>query len=57
MTTLLAACAGSQSVLDPAGPSARAIAEVWWWMLWGAMLVTGAVICMVAGDFGQAGTG
>lgn len=28
----LGACAGPQSMLDPAGPSARAIAAVWWWM-------------------------
>jgi cytochrome c oxidase subunit 2 len=30
---LLAACKGPQSMLEPAGPSAQAIAAVWWWML------------------------
>jgi cytochrome c oxidase subunit 2 len=29
---VLAACEGPQSLLDPAGPSAQAIAGVWWWM-------------------------
>ena len=37
-------CAGVQSTLDPAGPSARAIAAVWWWMLGGAALVTAGVL-------------
>lgn len=33
-----------QSTLDPAGPSARAIADVWWWMLGVAALVTMGVV-------------
>lgn len=37
---LLSGCAGAQSMLDPAGPSARAIALVWWWMLGVSLLVT-----------------
>ena len=35
---VLAACRGPQSMLDPAGPSAQAIAAVWWWMLVTAVL-------------------
>ena len=41
---LLAGCQGSQSVLDPAGPSAHAIATVWWWMLGVAVLVLAGVV-------------
>ena len=41
---LLAGCQGSQSVLDPAGPSAHAIATVWWWMLGVAVLVLVGVV-------------
>lgn len=36
-----AGCEGPQSLLDPAGPSARAIAAVWWWMVGVAMVVWG----------------
>lgn len=43
----LSGCAGSQSMLDPAGPSAQAIALVWWWMLGVAVMVVAGV--MVAG--------
>jgi len=41
---LIAGCQGSQSVLDPAGPSAQAIATVWWWMLGVAVLVLAGVV-------------
>lgn len=40
----LAACSGVQSALDPAGPSAQAIAAVWWWMLGVAAVVTVGVV-------------
>lgn len=40
----LSACVGPQSVLDPAGPSARAIAAVWWWMFGVAVLVLAGVV-------------
>lgn len=40
----LSACVGPQSVLDPAGPSARAIAAVWWWMFGVAVLVLLGVV-------------
>lgn len=43
----LTGCTGSQSMLDPAGPSAHAIALVWWWMLGVAVIVVLGV--MVAG--------
>jgi cytochrome c oxidase subunit 2 len=42
----LCACAGQQSALDPAGPSAAAIALVWWWMAGVAALVTAAVVAI-----------
>ena len=35
----LAACGGDASALDPAGPAARSIAELWWAMLAGATLL------------------
>lgn len=41
---MLAGCAGPQSVLDPAGVSASAIAEVWWWMFAGACVVFAGVV-------------
>lgn len=40
----LSGCAGSQSMLDPAGPSAHAIALVWWWMLGVSVLVVVGVM-------------
>lgn len=36
---LLAACSGPRSVLDPAGPSAQGIADIWWVMLTGAVVI------------------
>ncbi|MBL0419333.1 cytochrome c oxidase subunit II [Ramlibacter sp. AW1] len=43
---LLAGCAGPLSTLDPAGPSAHAIAVVWWWMLGVATLVLLGVVVL-----------
>ena len=43
---LLGGCKGPLSALDPAGPSADAIATVWWWMLAVALLVLAAVVAM-----------
>ena len=40
----LAACAGPQSALDPAGRGAERIAEVFWWMAVGGMIIWLAVI-------------
>jgi len=45
-TSLLAGCAGPQSILDPAGPSAHAIAVVWWWMLGVSALVLLGVVAL-----------
>lgn len=42
----LGGCAGPQSTLDPAGPSARAIALVWWWMLGVSAAVLVAVLLL-----------
>ncbi|MGE4241215.1 cytochrome c oxidase subunit II [Ramlibacter sp.] len=47
---LLPACAGPQSTLDAAGPSARAIALVWWWMLGvSAAVLAGVLLLWLAG--------
>lgn len=40
----LVGCAGPLSILDPAGPSAAAIAVVWWWMFGGALAVLAGVV-------------
>lgn len=47
---LLTACKGPQSMLDPAGPSAQAIAAVWWWMagVSGVVLLAMVVIWLLA---------
>ena len=45
-STSLSGCAGSQSMLEPAGPSAQAIALVWWWMLGVAVLLTVGVVAL-----------
>jgi cytochrome c oxidase subunit 2 len=39
---LLGGCntAGPLSALDPAGPGAAPIAQVWWWMFWGGCALT-----------------
>jgi cytochrome c oxidase subunit II len=47
---VLAGCTGSQSILDPAGPSAQAIAQVWWWMFGVATAVfVGVVVLWLLG--------
>lgn len=43
---MLSACKGPLSALDPAGPSARAIAMVWWGMLAVALVVLVAVVAV-----------
>lgn len=45
---LTTACAGPQSALDPAGPSAEAIAGIWWAMFAGALLVWLLVMGLVS---------
>ncbi|MFN4087606.1 MAG: cytochrome c oxidase subunit II [Alphaproteobacteria bacterium] len=34
------------SILDPAGPAAAAVAEVWWAMFWGSVLILTAVTAL-----------
>lgn len=43
---LLAGCSGIQSALDPAGPNAREIEALWWWMA----VVAVAVFALVLGS-------
>ena len=40
----VAGCAGPQSALDPAGRGATRIAELFWWMAGGALIVWAAVV-------------
>src|SRR5687768_12306899 len=40
----LPACSGPQSSLDPAGLSATRIADLFWWMAGGAVIVWAAVV-------------
>jgi len=44
---LLGGCAGPLSTLDPAGPSADLIANLWWIMLSGAGLITALVLLLI----------
>jgi len=44
---MVTACSGPQSTLDPAGPSAAAIADIWWLMFWGALAVWLLVMALV----------
>lgn len=44
---MVAACRGPLSTLDPVGPAAAAIAEIWWVMLAGAGLILAAVMGLV----------
>ncbi|MGQ4274685.1 cytochrome c oxidase subunit II [Terrihabitans sp. B22-R8] len=47
----LAGCGGPLSTLDPAGPAATAIADLWWVMLVGAAIVSLIVFALVAAAF------
>lgn len=40
----LAGCSGPLSALDPVGPSASAIAALWWAMFWGSAIIVAAMI-------------
>lgn len=44
----LAGCTGPLSTLDPAGPSASAIATLWWIMFWGSVALFALVIGILA---------
>lgn len=39
LSTLLSACAGTQSALNPAGPQAARISGLWWLLFWGCAAV------------------
>ena len=43
----LAGCSGPRSMLDPAGPSAQAIARIWWVMFTGAVVIWIVVVAML----------
>ena len=45
---VLSACAGPLSALDPAGPSARGAATLWWVMLYGAAAIFVTVAAVLA---------
>ncbi|OGN51705.1 MAG: cytochrome B [Caulobacterales bacterium RIFOXYB1_FULL_67_16] len=45
---LLAGCEGALSTVDPAGPAARTIAQIWWVMLAGAGAIFALVMALVA---------
>ncbi|UYO39867.1 cytochrome c oxidase subunit II [Rhodopseudomonas palustris] len=50
-TMPLAGCGGPLSTLDPAGPSAAAIAQLWWLMLAGAVVLFGLVMVLLLWAF------
>jgi cytochrome c oxidase subunit 2 len=53
----LSACSGDLSALDPAGPYAGAIAELWWVMLVGAGLILALVLVLLGLVFFRPGFG
>ena len=48
---LVAGCSGPLSTIDPAGPQARAVANLWWAMLAGATLLALFVFTLLALSF------
>ena len=53
----LTACSGDLSALDPAGPYAGAIANLWWIMLIGSGLILGLVLALLGLVFLKPGFG
>ena len=51
MGLLLTGCNGELSIVDPAGPAARAIATLWWVMLAGAAAILVLVLGLLAAAF------
>ena len=45
---LLSGCSGTQSALDPAGASAEKIADLFWWMAIGTVIVWVAMVALAA---------
>jgi cytochrome c oxidase subunit 2 len=50
---VVAGCDGPMSTLTPAGPSAEAIAGLWWAMFAGSAAITALVLGLVAAGFGR----
>jgi cytochrome c oxidase subunit II len=48
---MLPSCAGELSTLEPAGPAAARVAELWWVMFAGAMLILIGVVAVVIYSF------
>lgn len=46
LSVLCASCSGAQSALDPAGASAHRIADLFWWMAVGTLVVWAAVAAL-----------
>jgi len=53
---MLAGCEGPLSTVDPGGPAARAIATLWWVMLFGAGLIFAFVMVLLALAFRRRAT-
>jgi cytochrome c oxidase subunit 2 len=53
----LTGCSGPLSTLDPAGPAAASIAQLWWVMLIGATALFALVMALLAWTFLQPGAG
>lgn len=44
---LVSACAGPLSTIDPAGPAAARVADLWWWMLGGSFILSALVFVLL----------
>lgn len=53
----LSGCVGPLSTLDPAGPSARAVAMLWWVMFWASVLIFLLVMAILASIWLRPGFG
>jgi cytochrome c oxidase subunit II len=54
---MLAGCTGPLSTLDPAGPAATSIAELWWVMLIAGLLLQALVVALLWLAFARPGIG
>lgn len=57
LAATLGGCRGPLSTLDPAGPAAGAIAELWWVMLIGATVLFAGVMALLLWTFLKPGAG
>jgi cytochrome c oxidase subunit 2/cytochrome aa3-600 menaquinol oxidase subunit 2 len=53
----LSGCAGDLSTLQPAGPAAAAVADLWWVMLAGSAAILALVLTLLGAAFRQGGEG